>query len=212
MPKLTRRLPSYRLHRPSGHAVVTLGGCDHYLGPHGSPQSLDEYKRLISEWTATRPVLAPQNNPTEHTNDDLRICELLGAYLGHAKRYYVKHGQPTGEYANMKDALRPLQELYDAHPVNKIGPPALKAVRERMIDRGLARTVINARINRIRRVFKWGVENQLVQPGILHGLQAVASLREGRSDARETAPVRPVADVDVEAVLCSGRRCGSNCA
>ena len=27
------RTPSYRLHKPSGQAVVTLDGRDHYLGP-----------------------------------------------------------------------------------------------------------------------------------------------------------------------------------
>lgn len=61
MPKLTRKLPSYRLHKVSGHAIVTLGGRDHYLGPHGSPESLDAYKGLISEWTAAVPVAAAAN-------------------------------------------------------------------------------------------------------------------------------------------------------
>lgn len=50
MPK--KRIPSYRLHRPSGLAIVTLNGQDHYLGRWGSPQSRDEYDRLIGEWLA----------------------------------------------------------------------------------------------------------------------------------------------------------------
>ena len=52
MPKLTRQVPSYRRHRRSGLAVVTLNGRDHYLGLHGSPQSQDEYKRLIAQGSA----------------------------------------------------------------------------------------------------------------------------------------------------------------
>jgi len=43
------RAPSYRLHRPSGQAVVTLDGRDHYLGKHGSRGSRAEYDRLVSE-------------------------------------------------------------------------------------------------------------------------------------------------------------------
>ena len=39
MPRLTRKLPSYRLHKPSGRAVVTLNDRDHYLGPYSSPES-----------------------------------------------------------------------------------------------------------------------------------------------------------------------------
>jgi integrase len=40
----------------------------------------------------------------------------------------------------------------------------------------------------------------LVEPTILHGLQAVGGLRRGRSEARENQPVRPVDDSVVDAV------------
>ncbi len=49
-PKLTRALPKYQRHRGSGQAVVTLNGCDHYLGPHGIQPSRAEYDRLIAKW------------------------------------------------------------------------------------------------------------------------------------------------------------------
>ena len=44
------RTPSYRLHKPTGQAVVTLDGRDLYLGRHGSPESRTEYDRLVTEW------------------------------------------------------------------------------------------------------------------------------------------------------------------
>ena len=47
MPKLKRKPPSYRLHKPSGQAVVTLSGKDHYLGLYGSPESTEKYAALI---------------------------------------------------------------------------------------------------------------------------------------------------------------------
>jgi hypothetical protein len=50
MPRLTRSIPSYRKHRPSGQAVVTLCGRDFYLGPHGTKASKLAYDRMISEW------------------------------------------------------------------------------------------------------------------------------------------------------------------
>jgi len=201
MPRLTRKLPSYRLHKVSGHAVVTLGGRDHYLGLHGSTESLDAYKRLISEWTAAGPTVATASATASKTGNDFRICELLAAYYEHADRYYVKDGSPTGEAKNIKDATRLVQGLYGMTPVAEFGPKALKAVRQKMIAAKLSRRVINGRINRIRRVFKWGVENQLVAPQILQALQAVAPLRAGRSEAREIGPVRPVSEEAVTAVL-----------
>ena len=52
MPKLTRALPKYRLHRASGQAVVAFNGRDFYLGPHATKTSKIEYDRLIGEWLA----------------------------------------------------------------------------------------------------------------------------------------------------------------
>ncbi len=52
MPKLTQKLPSYRLHKRSGNAVVNLSGVDHYLGKHGSSESKVAYDQLISKWFA----------------------------------------------------------------------------------------------------------------------------------------------------------------
>src|SRR5262249_27321050 len=40
----------------------------------------------------------------------------------------------------------------------------------------------------------------LVPPSVHHGLKAVAGLRKGRSDARESPPVRPVPDDHVDAI------------
>ncbi len=72
-PKTPSRIPSYRHHRPTGLAVVTLSGRDHYLGKHGTPESRAEYDRLPREWlNAGRalPVAA----------GDLTVNELLVRY------------------------------------------------------------------------------------------------------------------------------------
>ncbi len=44
--------PSYRLHKASGQAVVTINDRDHYLGRYGSATSRPAYDRLIGEWLA----------------------------------------------------------------------------------------------------------------------------------------------------------------
>jgi len=201
MPRLKNKLPSYCLHKASGQAVVWFGGREHYLGKYGSPESHSAYRRLTAEWAATKgPVPTPQTAP-EEIRADLRVNELLVAYLDFAEGYYVKNGQPTGEFRNMKEAIRPLQELYETTLVWEFGPAALRTVREQMIAANLSRKVVNARINRVRRIFKWGVENELVDPGVLQGLQTVSPLKEGRSKARETSRVKPVSQEHIDAVL-----------
>jgi integrase len=53
----------------------------------------------------------------------------------------------------------------------------------------------------VRRVFRWGVKNVLIPPGVYEGLRAVEGVKPGRTAARETQPVAPVADDVIDATL-----------
>lgn len=190
------QIPSYRLHRPSGRAVVTLNGVDHYLGAHGSPESRSEYERLITEW------LARHQTPESQQGTELSLAEVMLAYLGSAGTYYRDaEGTTTRELANIKTALRPLEALYSRTLAKDFGPITLKAVRQRMIEQRLCRRVVNQRIGIIKRMFKWASSEQLIPAAIYHGLQCVDGLKRGRSQARETDPVTPVPDAHVDATL-----------
>ena len=94
MPRTTpARIPSYRLHKPTGLAVVRLDGRDFYLGKYGTPESHGKYERLIAEWLAN-----PQQLPVADqggTQRQLSVNEIFLAYWGHAESYYRKHGKPT---------------------------------------------------------------------------------------------------------------------
>jgi len=194
------------LHKPTRLGVVRLNGRDIYLGRHGTPESRAEYQRVIAQWIAggghlrtLRSSLTPATAVDERVV--LSVDELILAYLEFAKGYYVKNREQTDEVQNVRDALKPLATLYSTTSVAEFGPSPLKAVRQNMLERGWCRTYTNAQTNRIRRVFKWGVENELVAPTVLHGLQAVAPLRRGRGDVRESQPVKPVPDSLLEPVL-----------
>lgn len=97
--------------------------------------------------------------------------------------------------------MRSVLHLYSKTLVADFGSGELRAVRQRMIDDDLCRNVINSRVNRIRRMFKWGVERELVPPAVLHALQAVAPFKRGRSAARETEPVGPAPHDVIDEVL-----------
>jgi len=199
MPR-SNRPPSYRLHRARNCAVVILHGQNHYLGPYGSPESHEKYARLIAEWHAGgnrdgQPVAATVFNET------ISVSELILAYWRFAKSHYQRAGKPTGTLVGIRVAVRPLHRLYGSTSAGDFGPKKLKAVRRHMVDLGLSRSVINSRIGRIKRMFKWAVAEELVAPSVHHGLQAVAGLTFGRTTARETEPVRPVPDLYVAAIL-----------
>jgi integrase len=183
------RIPSYRRHKSTGQAVVTIDGRDFYLGRYGSPPSRVEYNRLIAEWTAGGAVASRQSS-------DGTVAELMAAFHRWAKTYHTPR-----ELEAYATAMRPLKKLYARSRVADFGPRALKAVRQLLIEADLARTTINQRVNRIRHLFKWGVENEYVPSSVLHGLQAVAGLRFGKTQARETDPVRPVPEAFVDAII-----------
>ena len=80
MPKLTRKLPSYRLHKASGQAVITLNGKDMYLGVYGNTESKAEYDRIIAEWLVNhRQDIAtpPTGIAVKNAAHDLTVNELF---------------------------------------------------------------------------------------------------------------------------------------
>jgi integrase len=140
------------------------------------------------------------------------IAELAAAFWAHAKSYYKRpDGTRTAEVSEYRLTIRALRPLYGKLPIAQFTPLCLKAVRSIMVHgyehakRGrqpaLARNVVNKRIDRLRHLFAWGVQEGMVDIATLQALETVPGLQAGRSGARETAPVRPVARSVVEATL-----------
>ncbi len=184
---MSTRIPKYRLHKGSGQALVQINGERIYLGKYGSAESKEKYQRIIAEWlvSVSEPKQGDVTSPATVIRHDLPVNEMLLAYLTFAEGYYAKDGEPTKEFVCMKHALRTLLKLYRTTRARDFGPLALKAVREHMITvEGLSRGVVNHRVNRIKRVFKWAVSEELIPSSIHEGLRSVARLRYGRSEAR----------------------------
>lgn len=195
MPRITtNRVPSYRLHRQSGQAIVTLNGRDFLLGKHDTPESRRRYDQVIAEWIANGRQLP-------HREKAITIAELIELFWNHCKEYY-RHpdGTPTGEVSSIRHALRPLLDLYPDLPAAEFSPLKLKALRDVMIERGWCRKSVNAQVKRVRRMFRWATENEHVSGEVYHALQAVAGLKAGRSKAPETEPVKPVPEEHVYAI------------
>ena len=201
MSQKRRRIPSYRLHKPSGQARVIIDGEHVYLGKYGSPESWEKYHRQVAEHLSQRQP-APRSEPQAYAGiEALAVDELILRYWTHARSYYVKGGRATDEQAGIRSSLRFLRRHYGRTPVSEFGPLKLKTVRDAMVRSELSRRVVNKYVQRIRRMFRWGVENELVPVEVYQALMTVAGLRKGRTGARETEPVKPVPDEYVDATL-----------
>lgn len=223
-----RKVPSYRLHKASGQAVVVLNGTSIYLGPFDSPESRARYDRVVARYLTDRAEPghpAPRGRPGPAPGE-LTVSEMVLRYWTFAKGYYVKNGKPSGEVAPMRQALRALRRHAGDAPAAEFGPLALKALRdallaqpitrrvkvtdpatgvatfaEKVVRVGLARRTANKQVGRVKRAFAWAVAEELIPARVHEALARVAGLRQGRSAARETPRVRPAPDADVDAVL-----------
>jgi integrase len=193
-------VPSYLRHQATGQARVVIGGKTYYLGPYNSPESRAEYGRLIGEWSANNQTVTPTPTNAPSKPDDTTVSQLRLAYFRHAETYYVKNGLQTSEVDVIRIASRTLKD-YDHTPAKNFGPVALEACRQKLVARGLARSSVNKLVGAIRMMFKWGASREMIPGSVPAALVTLAGLRKGRSAARETEPIGPVADHVVEKSL-----------
>jgi hypothetical protein len=216
----TVNVPKLREH-PKG-SIVVLDGKYFYCGPFASAEATQKYDRLIAQWLAN----GRQLPPPEPDQAGLTIDDLLLAYWKFVKTYCVKDVRPTSEQDTIRQALRFVRKLYGPTSAAAFTPLALKAVRQAMIDHsithkvkvkdketsevrwetrvlrhGLSRRVINKQIGRIKQLFGWAVENELLPVEVYRAQACIRGLRKDKSAAREKAPVRPVSEEHVQAVL-----------
>jgi integrase len=201
MPHATPKLPKYRHYKPKDLAVVRIDGRDVYLGKYNSPESWEKYGRVLAERRAHGVLLTAGPHRPDADEVAPTVNRIILAFWTYAEVHY-RHadGTPTGELDNYRRTLRPLKQLYGGTLARDFGPKALKAVRQAMIDAAICRKTTNQRIRRIVRLFGWAVENELVPGGVHHALKAVKPLERGRSEARESEPVKPVPEAFVDAI------------
>lgn len=196
-------VPSYRLHKPSGRAVVTIptaaGRKDVYLGVFNSPESRQEYARVVAELAtaATPDLVVVTAAPADATVD-----EVLLAFWKYADARYRDHaGKPTAELDEVRRSLAPLRRLYGHTPAREFGPKALAAVRNEMVKAGWCRTLVNRRVERVKRAFKWATAEELIPVTVYQALRTLPGLPKGKGGVRESEPVKPVDPAHVAAVL-----------
>ncbi len=168
-------------------AFVRINGKKIPLGKYGSPESRERYAELIGK---EKPSVSP---PSEMT-----VSQAIVRYLEYAIEYY---GEGSKEFTNYRYALKPVRRLAGNLPVKDFGPKLLKDVREAFIECDYSRKNINKMVGRICKMFRWLAEEEIIPGAVWQSLKAVSGLRKGRTKAKETGPIMPVADEVVDATL-----------
>lgn len=190
------RIPSYRLHKSTGLAVVTLLGRDYYLGRHGTDESRQRYDRLIARYLQTRSTPAPARRSGV---EDLSVAQVLLAFLRHATERYRKGNRATSQLDRVKRAVRCARGhlLADGQTVGELpagdfGPLTLKRVRQGMVEQGWCRTFINSLVGVLKTALTWAASEELIPGEVAYRLRTVRGLQRGELGVRESAAVRAV--------------------
>ena len=168
MPKLKIQLP--KMYRDRNQAVSKYKGKRIYHGAWGTPEAEKSYKRFIAA------LLESPTLPLRIDKDtDVLISELADAFLES-----IESRMDRTEYKHFKYAIGYLADVYGELAVNEFSPKKLKVARAQMVKTGtLCRRTINRYIGKIRRIFTWGVSEEIVQSNVADALKAVKDLRTG---------------------------------
>lgn len=223
MPQLQQlqRPPAYCLHRPTGQGFATAPATADqkrrpvYFGLWGTEASLTAYAQFLkglnfpaevvtearteAQKRSQRPESVSVPLPANRTNCTVR--QLWSEFNRWAKTYYRSAaGLPTGEADNYAQAVRELLDLFGSELTADFSKKKLERVRQAMVDRQLCRNVVNTRINKIKKVFRWGTEEdrELVPDTVAATLYLLRRLEPNRSGAKERESVRGVSPAVVE--------------
>lgn len=219
MARPSKSIPSYRHHKKTGQAVVTVRKADGartdvYLGVFNSSESHDEYQRVLALLRSNRGIY-----PEKKSSDaDLTIAELAARYIREKVEvdYVSPDGAPTTEQGAIGQALKPLLRLFGSTIAREFDAQKLEAVQGAMVSGewltdeeratffkngrpiGRCRSNVNKHVSRIRALVKWAVRKKLVPVTVLVDIGTVEPIKRGRSKAREASPVLPVDPAIVE--------------
>ena len=180
-----------------GTAFVRINGKRIYLGKFGSPESVQNYARKIAEWAVNINVQGKTILPAGH----ITIDALVTSFLNHTQKHAPSH------YHSCQSALKVVLHLYSGLAVDDFTPKCLAAVQYQCTQqtdhkgKPYSRQYCNALINSIKRMFRWGVAQELASPITADALKYVPALQQGHTEAPETKPREDVSDNAVQATL-----------
>jgi len=158
----------------------------------GDTRSREELKRFIA---------ALEENPSLPLriggNSDVLISELAAGFLNGVESQIDK-----SHVTHFKLAVGYLVDIYGDMTVDEFSPKKLKTCRLQMVKAGkLCRRMVNDYTGRIKRIFAWGVEEELVPPNVYDAIRVVKILPKGSPGTFDHPERQEVPDNVVAATL-----------
>ena len=168
MPKLKKQDPKNC--RDRNQAFSWYNGKRIYHGVWGSPEAKKNYRRFCTALDEN-PALPLQVGKM----GSALISELADGFLAG-----IESQKDKSHVTHFKIAIGYLVDIYGDMPVGEFSPKKLKTVRNQMVKTGkLCRRMVNDYTGRIKQIFAWGVEEELVPPNVYDAIRVVKTLPKG---------------------------------
>ncbi|WP_425400176.1 tyrosine-type recombinase/integrase [Aeoliella sp.] len=188
MPKTLSRPPKYCCQKQTGRpdrAYVKVDGKRIMLGNYGSPESYEKYAEAISGNTSKDVNEEAQPAPAIPT-----VAMLMADYLEFAIDKYG--GEKASEVVHLKGALRILKDYFSDTLARDFTGKTLRRVQRLMVAEGWTRGYVNDQCQRIKRMTRWGVVEEIVPASTQTSLEAVEGLEPGEFGVKDNEEKRPV--------------------
>jgi len=175
-----------------------------YHGKWGSPEADENYRRFrIALLKDPVPLLRVD------VGGGVLVSELANGYLDSIEQSQMHESHVS----HFKQAVGYLVEIYGGLAVNEFSPKKLKVVRDQMVKaekycqktgkskKKFCRKMVNDYTGRIKRIFAWGVEEELVQANVYDAIRIVKNLPKGASGTFDHPDRQEVPTTVVEATL-----------
>ena len=186
-------------------------------GKYDSAESREAYEKsagyymlhgTVPPWVGTKSAKTKPSTTDQVGPASLTVAQLCGQFADERLPRYAK-----AEQAAFRIAMRRLCYSCGNNPVATIGHADLRQARKLFVAAGNCVNYVNQQVNRIRSVFAFGLEEDLVPAAVISSLAVVKGLKRGDgkvypekkavSDAvvRETCEHLPQAAVDLITVI-----------
>ena len=175
------RIPKLRK-KTRNRAAVDYRGVRYFFGEWGSAQADRDYRKWLARHAAGEFDQEDQPAPKR----TMSVRRLAVRYLAFCEKHYS-----PAEFINIRESVRVVVKLFGKTPASNFDAARLLTTQSEMIRKNWRHRVINQRINRLRRWFRWAVS--VVPAAGVTGtqcadLKTVDGLQPGKSNLQGLTP------------------------
>lgn len=138
----------------------------------------------------------------KHGERGALVEDICARYCAFALTYYkLPDGKKTSEVSNVTTGIRLFRQMFGKAAVAELTHSDMLTFRDALIRSGICRSTVNRRLQIVKRMLTWALDEALIPAVVKAELTQVQMLKRGRSLAPERPPVREVPDFIVEKTI-----------